>query len=173
MLDVLSFFNDTLYDGLPYALICMSFVLTAKYIRFPDVTCTGSFVFGAAISAIAIVRAGVHPVIAVVVAGIGGALAGALTGLFYTVLRLDRLMAGILSTFVLYSINVMLLTPTVAYGDHKTLFSLFEDFDRRILVGSVGWHPWVIGLLLLIVLGVKLALDGFLGTEIGLGLRLI
>jgi ABC-type uncharacterized transport system permease subunit len=46
MLDFLSFVNDTLYDGLPYALICLSFVLTAKYIRFPDVTCTGSFVFG-------------------------------------------------------------------------------------------------------------------------------
>ena len=51
-------------------------------------------------------------------------------------------MAGILSTFVLYSINVMLLTPTVAYGDHKTLFSFFEDFDRRILVGTAAWHPW-------------------------------
>ena len=53
MLDILSFLNDTLYDGLPYALICLSFVLTAKYIRFPDVTCSGSFVFGAAIAATA------------------------------------------------------------------------------------------------------------------------
>ena len=75
MLDFLSFFNDTLYDGLPYALICMSFVLTAKYIRFPDVTCTGSFVFGAAIGALSIVRAGVHPVIGVVLACMGGVFA--------------------------------------------------------------------------------------------------
>jgi putative ABC transport system permease protein len=171
MLDLLSFLNDALYDGLPYALICMSFVLTAKYIRFPDVTCTGSFVLGAAITALTIVRAGVPPVIGVVLAGVGGVVAGALTGLFYTVLRLDRLLAGILSTFVLYSINVMLLTPTVAYGDCPTLFSWFENQDRLILVANAAWHPWVIGLLVVIVLGVKVALDWFLGTEVGLAVR--
>jgi putative ABC transport system permease protein len=171
MLDFLSYVNDTMYDGLPYALICLSFILTAKYIRFPDVTCTGSFVFGAAISAVAIVRGGMNPVVAIVLAGIGGAAAGAMTGFFYTTLRLDRLLSGILSTFVLYSINIMLLTPTVAYGDHRTLFSWFEDRDRLILVARNAWHPWVVGLLVLIVGAVKIGLDWFLQTEIGLALR--
>jgi putative ABC transport system permease protein len=171
MLDILSFLNDTLYDGLPYALICLSFVLTAKYIRFPDVTCSGSFVFGAAIAAIAIVRAGLNPVVAVVFAGIGGAAAGALTGFFFTVLRLDRLLSGILSAFVLYSVNLMLLTPTLAYGDRRTLFSLFEERDRLIVAANVGWHPWVIGLLLVVVLSVKVMLDRFLRSEVGLAMR--
>jgi putative ABC transport system permease protein len=112
-----------------------------------------------------------NPVLGIVLAGIGGVAAGALTGFFYTVLRLDRLLSGILSTFVLYSINIMLLTPTIAYGDHRTLFSWFEDHDRLILVGNLGWHPWVIGLLVLIVVGVKVGLDWFLQTEVGLALR--
>jgi putative ABC transport system permease protein len=171
MLDLLSLLNDTLYDGLPYALICLSFVLTAKYIRFPDVTCSGSFVFGAAIAAIAIVRAGLHPVVAVVLAAIGGAAAGALTGFFFTVLRLDRLLAGILSAFVLYSVNLMLLTPTLAYGNHPTLFSWFEDRDRLIVLANTGWHPWVIGLLLIVVVGAKIVLDRFLRSEVGLAMR--
>ena len=171
MLDLLSMLNDTLYDGAPFALICLSFVLTAKYIRFPDVTCSGSFVFGAAIAAIAIVRAGFHPLVAVVLAAIGGAAAGALTGFFFTVLRLDRLLAGILSAFVLYSVNLMLLTPTLAYGNHLTLFSWCEDRDRLIVFANMGWHPWVIGLLLIVVVGAKIALDRFLRSEVGLAMR--
>lgn len=171
MLDFLSFWNDALYDGLPYALICLSFVLTAKYIRFPDVTCTGSFVLGAAITALAIVRANVHPLLAVGFAGLGGVLAGALTAWFSTVLRLGPLLSGILSTFVLYSLNVMLLTPTVAYVDNPTLFSWCEVLDRRILVGNIAWHPAVIVALLLIVFGVKAGLDWFLASEVGLGVR--
>ena len=171
MLDILSFLNDTFYDGLPYALICLSFVLTAKYIRFPDVTCSGSFVLGAAIAATAIVRAGLHPVIAVLLAAAGGAAAGALTGFFFTVLKLDRLLAGILSAFVLYSINLMLLTPTLAYGDQSTLLSLFEERDRLIVAANASWHPWVIGFLLVVVVCTKVGLDRFLGSEVGLALR--
>jgi len=171
MLDLLSFLNDTLYDGLPYALICLSFILTAKYIRFPDVTCSGSFVFGAAIAATMIVRAGLNPIVAVVFAAIGGAAAGALTGFFFTVLRLDRLLAGILSAFFFFSINLMLLTPTLAYGDRMTLFSWFEKRDRFIVIANTGWHPWVIGLLLIIVWSLKVVLDRFLRSEVGLAMR--
>jgi len=171
MLDILSFLNDTFYDGLPYALICLSFVLTAKYIRFPDVTCSGSFVFGAAITATGIVRAGVPPVVAVLFAAAGGAAAGALTGFFFTVLKLDRLLAGILSAFVLYSVNLMLLTPTLAYGDHATLLSLFEARDRLIMAANASWHPWVIGFLLVVVVFTKVVLDRFLRSEVGLAMR--
>jgi putative ABC transport system permease protein len=171
MLELLSLLNDALYDGLPYALVCLSFVLTAKYIRFPDVTSSGSFVFGAAIAATTIVRAGFNPIAAVMLAAIGGAAAGALTGFFFTVLRLDRLLAGILSAFTLYSVNVMLLTPTLAYGDRTTLLSFFEERDRRIMLANTGWHPWVIGFLLIVVVSTKILLDRFLRSEVGLAMR--
>jgi putative tryptophan/tyrosine transport system permease protein len=171
MLELLSFINDALYDGLPYALVCLSFVITAKYIRFPDVTCSGSFVLGGAIAATAIVRAGMDPVTASVLAGLAGAAAGLLTAFFYTTLRLDRLLSGILSAFVIYSINLMLLTPTVAYGDRTTLLSAFEVKDRAIVAGTGSWHPWAIALLCLLVLATKMALDRFLDSEVGLAMR--
>ena len=57
-LDQISFINDTLFAGILYGLVCLSFVLTAKYLRFPDLTCGGSFVLGGAISALCIVKGG-------------------------------------------------------------------------------------------------------------------
>src|SRR5437016_3489145 len=96
-LDQISFINDTLFAALPYALVCLSFVITVKYIRFPDLTCSGSFVLGGAIAALAIVKGGLNPITATLLAALGGALAGTLTAFFYTILRLDRLLAGILS----------------------------------------------------------------------------
>ena len=170
-MDLLSFANDALYDGLPYALVCLSFVLTAKYLRFPDLTCSGSFVLGGAVAAVAIVKGGWHPLAATALALAFGGAAGMLTGIFYTTLRLDRLLAGILATFVLYSVNLLLLTPTLAYGSRATLLSFFEANDGQITSGNISWHPWVIGCILGLVVGAKLLLDRFLDSEVGLALR--
>jgi len=170
-LDQISYINDTLFAGLVYGLVCLSFVITAKYLRFPDLTCSGSFVLGGAIAAVSIVKGGLDPVTATLLAVLGGVLAGALTAFFYTVLRLDRLLCGILSAFVLYSVNVLVLTPTIPYKDHATLLSAFEKWDSTIDAGGLTWHPYVIIFLSLVVIGTKLLLDRFLASEAGLALR--
>ena len=108
---------------------------------------------------------------ATLLAVVGGGLAGTLTAFFYTVLRLDRLLCGILSAFVLYSVNVLLLTPTIPYKDHATLLSTFEKWDAAIDAGGLTWHPYVIIFLSLVVVGTKLLLDRFLASEFGLALR--
>ncbi len=170
-LNQISYINDTLFAGLVYGLVCLSFVITAKYLRFPDLTCSGSFVLGGAIAAVSIVKGGLDPITATLLAVLGGVLAGALTAFFYTVLRLDRLLCGILSAFVLYSVNVLLLTPTIPYKDHATLLSPFEKWDNAIDAGGLTWHPYVIIFLSLVVIGTKLLLDRFLASEAGLALR--
>lgn len=169
--DLLSFLNDAFYDGLPYALVCLSFVLTAKYIRFPDLTCSGSFVLGGAVAATAIVRYGVDPIVATMLAAVSGVLAGLLTGFFHAVLQLERLLAGILSAFVLYSVNLLLLNPTLAYGAHATPLSWLEAWDRQLVYANVSWHPGVILFLAGMVCLIKGSLDWFLGSETGLAVR--
>lgn len=171
MIDFLSWLNSTFYDGLPYAIVTLSFVLTFKYIRFPDITCAGTFVLGGAVAASATVHFGADPFSAILLACLAGALGGALTAFFHIALRIDRLLAGILSAFALYAINLMMLRPTLAYESAPTILSAVTEFDREILFGGSAWHPYAIGLLFAVVLPVKLLLDWILNSEFGLALR--
>lgn len=165
--------NDTLYDALPYALLCLGFVWTAKYIRFPDLTCSGTFVLGGAVAAVAIVEHGCSPGLATVLAILGGAAGGLLTAAFYVGLRIDRILAGILSAFVLYSVNLLLVKPTLPYRDHATLLSAPEALDRTVQMPGlvVSWHPWVLLTIGGTVLAVKWLMDRFFASEMGLALR--
>jgi putative ABC transport system permease protein len=167
----LSWLNDVMYDGLPYAITVFSFLITFRYLNFPDLTAAGSFVFGAAVSAISVVHYGVNPYIALVFSVVAGALAGAITGMFHVVLRIDRLLAGILGAFFLYAVNQLLLSPTLPYGAHPTVLSWAELNDRRIQLGHLAWHPYAIGIFLILVVVIKVLLDRGLCSEIGLSLR--
>ena len=171
MIDFLSWLNSTFYDGLPYAIVTLSFVLTFKYIRFPDVTCAGSFVLGAAVAAATTVYFNIHPLLALVLACIAGALGGGLTAVFHILLRIDRLLAGILSAFMLYAVNLMILKPTLPYGNASTVLSGTTELDRSIVFGGVAWHPYTILLFAGVVIGAKLFLDLILASEFGLALR--
>jgi energy-coupling factor transport system ATP-binding protein len=93
------------------------------------------------------------------------------TGFFYTVLRLDRLLAGILSAFLLYSVNLLILTPTLAYGDHRTVLSRLEEIDRTFSAARLSWHPCVIVFFCSVVLASKLVMDWYFNSEAGLALR--
>lgn len=168
---MLSWLNDVLYDGLPYALTVMSFVITFRYLNFPDLTAAGSFVFGAAVAAIAVVNFGINPFLALLFALAAGAAAGAATAFFNVVLRINRLLAGILGAFFLYGINQLLLSPTLPYGSHATVLAWAEWHDRQIAVGNLPWHPCAIVIFGLVVGGVKLLLDWYFHSELGLALR--
>src|ERR1700682_1320219 len=170
-MELLSWLNDVFYDGLPYALTVMSFVITFRYLNFPDLTAAGSFVFGAAVAAIAVVKYGVDPHAALLFALGAGAAAGAVTAFFNVVLRIDRLLAGILGAFFLYGINQLLLSPTLPYGAHTTVLAWAELHDRQIAIGSLPWHPWAILIFGVFVVAVKLLLDSYFHSEVGLALR--
>src|SRR5450759_2318262 len=116
---ILLLLNDTLYDALPYAIVCLGLVWTAKYLRVPDLTCAGTFVLGGALAAVGIVHYGCSPAVATALAVLGGAAGGLLTAIFDVGLRVDRILSGILSAFVLYSVNLLLVRPTLPYGDKR------------------------------------------------------
>jgi putative tryptophan/tyrosine transport system permease protein len=171
-LGLLSSLNDILYDALPYGLVCLGLLWTVKYTKFPDLTCSGTFVFGGALAAISSVKWGCSPALSTMFAIMGGALGGLLTSLFYVSLRIDRMLSGILSAFVLYSVNLLLIPTTLAYRNN-TLLSTAERWDRQIMTPSltVSWHPAVIIILLAFVIGTKIFMDIFLASEMGLAFR--
>ena len=171
LVTLLQWLDATLYDGLPFALVTLGLVVTLKYARFPDVTISGTFVLGAAVSAHAVVTLGSPVAIAILVAALAGALGGLLTALFHVALRIERLLSSILAAFAIYSLNLLLLRPTLPYGEAATLLTGPERIDRAIGWHGLAWHPASIAILAILVSFAAGALHLFLRTEKGLLIR--
>jgi putative tryptophan/tyrosine transport system permease protein len=167
--------DATLYQGLPYALVALSLVFTLHYLRFPDLTCASTFVLGEFTSAVVLVQWGFSPTLALLLAACSGGLGGALTAIIHLGLRIDKLVAGILSAFAIYSCNILLLRQSsVSFNNHRTALSYWESLDDAWSQTGVGpIHPGSIVYLLIVVCGVKIALDLFLASQAGLCLRAI
>ncbi|WP_090984408.1 ABC transporter permease [Paenibacillus sp. CF384] len=146
--------------GLLYALMAIGVYITFRILDFPDLTVDGSYTTGGAVAAIMITH-GYEPWISTICAFICGLAAGAITGLLHTKGKINGLLAGILMMIALYSINLRIMgKPNISLVNTDTLFSAISD------------NSWVyIPVLAVLVLFVKLLLDGFLHTDVGLALR--
>ena len=109
--------------GLIYGIVAIGIYTTFRIIDFPDLTCDGSFVFGAAVSSI-LITSGYNPFFAMIAALIAGCIAGVATGILYTLLKITNLLSGILTSFMLYSVNLHVMGgfPNIALNQYKTIF---------------------------------------------------
>src|SRR5690625_5230838 len=151
--------------GLIYAIMSLGVYLTFRILNFPDLTVDQSFTTGAATAAMLIVHYDLTPVLAMGAAFIAGALAGVITGLLHTKGGINPLLAGILTMLALYSINLRIMgsRANVPLLGNDTLYTWFNSQGIR------GWT--LILVLAVIVLLIKILLDWFLGTDMGLGLQ--
>ncbi|MUG88899.1 ABC transporter permease [Paenibacillus timonensis] len=144
-----------LESGLLYALMALGVYITFRILDFPDLTVDGSFTTGGAIAAV-MITGGSSPWIATIAAFLGGLAAGAITGLIHTKGRINGLLSGILMMIALYSINMRIMgKPNVGLLGETTLFSS---------VSPLVFMP-------IVVIAIKLMLDLFFRTELGLALR--
>ncbi len=154
----------TLEQGLAYALVALGIALTFRVLAFPDLTVDGSFPLGGAVAARLIV-AGVDPALAAAAATLAGFVAGSLTGLLNTRLKINSLLAGILMMTILYSVNLRIMgRANIQLLDRPTVFSAMENMD------VVRYVPVVI-FFFVATMAVKLLLDVFLHTQYGMALR--
>lgn len=102
---------------------CIGASISFRVIRYPDLTADGSFMVGGALFA-ASIGSGMHWLLAALCAVAGGVAAGILTSIISEWIRVTRLLAGILSTMICYSIAFRLLggSPNrgIAPGDLTT-----------------------------------------------------
>ncbi|MBN2437952.1 MAG: ABC transporter permease, partial [Deltaproteobacteria bacterium] len=94
--------------GFLYAFMAMGVFITFRIHNFPDITVDGSFVTGAAVTAVLMI-AGVNPWAAIGLAFIAGAVAGAFTAFIHTRFNVNGLLAGILVMTGLYSVNLHIM----------------------------------------------------------------
>lgn len=129
-------------QGLMWAILSLGVFLSFRILDVPDMTCEGSFPLGGAIAATMVV-AGVSPWLAIVAAVIGGMVAGAVTGILYTKLKIPAILAGILTMIALYSINLHVMgKANVSLLRTDTIFRLASRFldcgsSVAVMVGSV------------------------------------
>lgn len=156
--------SGSIEQGLVFGVLALGVYLTFRVLRFPDLTVDGSFPLGAAVAAVLIVG-GTHPVIATLVAFGAGMIAGATTGFLHAKMRIAGLLAGILTMTALYSVNLRIMgRPNIALLRQPTILSELTDwgFDHPLQALIVFAAVAVL---------LKLVLDAFLSTQVGLAMR--
>ncbi|MBA2795670.1 ABC transporter permease [Streptococcus porcinus] len=155
---------SSLSQGILWSVLAIGVYITFRILDIADLTTEGSYPLGAAICATGIVS-GLDPLLATLLAFTGGLLAGLVSGLIHTKLKIPALLTGIITLTALYSINLKILgKANVALLGQKTLVSELYDlgFTKIASVMIIG----VISVLILILL-----LTLLLKTQVGLALR--
>ena len=147
--------------GLLWTLMTCGVYISYRVLDIADLTVEGSLTMGAAIAAVCI-AAGIHPLLALVLAALGGMLAGLATGLLHTALHIPALLSGILTMIALWSINLRIMSMKANTPVNPDKYSLF--LTLRSVPGAI-WK----GLLLAAVL--IALLYWYFGTEQGSALR--
>ncbi|MEG2597683.1 MAG: ABC transporter permease, partial [Oscillospiraceae bacterium] len=149
--------------GLIFAIMSMGIFISFRILNIPDLTIDGSYTLGMAVSAICAVNG--YPFLGVALAVAAGAVAGCVTGLLQTKMKVQPILAGILTMTALYSINLRVMgqKPNISLFDKKSIFSPLES-----IIGEGAANLLVIGLILIFVI---LGIFFFLKTQLGMSLR--
>ena len=164
---------NILTSGLPCCLLALGIFITFRLLDFADLTAEGSFLIGGSL-AIALIKINVNPFIATFVAMIGGALCGYLTSVFYTKLKIPKILCGIITMTATSSLALLILGITskdsnflnnVKLLNEETIYSLFYYGNPllRPLIKS--------GIMLAFVVVIFAAIYLFFGTEYGMAIR--
>ncbi|MBR5588953.1 MAG: ABC transporter permease, partial [Phascolarctobacterium sp.] len=98
----------TTAQGLLWAVMALGVYITYRVLDVADLTVEGSFPLGAAVAA-SMLSAGYGPIPSFVVAAIAGMLAGVVTAILHTKMKIPALLAGILTMIALYSVNLRVM----------------------------------------------------------------
>ncbi|WP_071131170.1 ABC transporter permease [Enterococcus timonensis] len=161
---IITLLSSATAQGLLWSFLALGVFLTFRILDIPDMTAEGSFPLGGGIAAVAI-TSGVSPVVATLLGLLGGTIAGLVTALLHTVLKIPALLAGIITMTGLFSITSRIMNaPNIPLLGENTIFSFLQNAGLTKQVAVI-----IIGLLLAIL--VLIVLQWFFKTELGLSLR--
>jgi putative ABC transport system permease protein len=167
-----------LAQGLGFGAVAMGVYLTFRILDFPDLTIDASFPMGGAVAAALILKGG-NPYFTLPLAFLAGALAGIATGLIHTRFKINGLLASILVLTGAFTVNLRIMgQANIPLLNAETIFTPFQPFFRQLFLEQ-GDRAWVrihanvmaIVIFLAIIILLKLVLDWFLRTELGLAMR--
>lgn len=175
MPDFLNIIFNILTSGLPCCLLAIGIFLTFRLLDFADMTAEGSFLLGASLTAACIYNH-VNPFLATFLGMIVGNVCGIITGLLNRLLKIPKLLSGIITLTASLSIAMMIMGITkpgqifasqipLSLANHQTIYSVFYGLNimpNKIMEALV---------MLLVVVVVMVIAYYFFGTEYGMAIR--
>lgn len=156
---------STVAQGLMWSILAIGVFLSFRVLDVPDMTCEGSFPLGGAIAA-SMIAAGASPWLAIVAGAFGGLLAGIVTGILYTKLKIPAILAGILTMIALYSVNLHVMgKANISLLRVDTIFST----TANLLHVSNSVAAFLVPAVLLFLCSAFIY--WFFGTELGMCIR--
>jgi len=159
----MEFYLTAIMLGLCLSAMALGIFISMKIFNIPDITTDGSYTLGAVITAVLLTAhwnmAAIIPVVL-----ISGAIAGTLTGLIHTKLKIEALLAGILVMTGLYSINLTILgRSNVPLLDVSSIFSVLHIFSVQV------YNNVTIGISIITI--ITLIVAYILRTDFGIAMR--
>ncbi|MFA6729939.1 MAG: ABC transporter permease [Eubacteriales bacterium] len=163
-LDPVHLFNSLpggVAQGLVWGVMALGVYITFRLLNIADLTVDGSFALGGAVTVMLIVSGTPAP-LALVIAVAAGMLAGFFTGVLHTALGIPAILAGILTQFALYSINLRIMDGAAnkALNVDKYNLIISSRYISTAILVEIVFAVLLIGLLY-----------WFFGTEVGCSLR--
>ena len=151
-------------QGIVWGLMALGVYITFRLLDIADLTVDGSFTTGGACTAI-LILAGWPAWAALLAAMVAGLLAGLVTGLLHTRLGIPAILAGILTQFALYSVNLHIM------GGFKGAANKSINPDQFHLLITLRSVPQAILAGLLLTAVSVIVLYWYFGTEQGSAIR--
>ena len=161
---------STLTQGFIYAMLSYGIYITYKILDFPDLTVDGSFPWGAAVTALLLVK-GVNPYLTLLAALAVGAAAGFVTGFIHVRLKVRDLLAGIITMTALFSVNLQIAGSNLSVA--RSIATVFTAAPTMALFGSLSLIMRKLIVSIIIMLICKILLDLYFKTKNGFLLRAV
>ena len=164
---ILSAMEGAVSQGILWGLMTLGVYFTFRILNVADMTVDGSFATGGAITAVLICK-GMNPVLTLLFVFIAGTICGLVTGFMNTKLKINILLASILTQIALYSINIRIMgkANTPLLGNPTMMSHLKSLFAGKITTTTCSL---IIGV---VVIAIVIAICyWFFGTEYGSAIR--
>jgi putative ABC transport system permease protein len=147
-------------QGTIWAVMGLGIYITFRILNAPDMTTEGSFVLGGAIGA-QMLYFNIDPFTSLLISLLAGMAAGAVTGFLVTRLKINPLLAGIITMTGIYSINLKIM------GKANMSLSTVTTLKTAIAGLSLPRNVDTIVIGLIIVAAIIFLLTYFFKTEMG------
>ena len=150
--------------GLLWAVMTIGVFLTFRVLQTPDLTVEGSIILGAGLAS-RLIANGSDPFVATLLAMFLGSVAGFITGILHTKLKIPSILAGILTMIGSYSIVIRIMGTS-----NVSLLRIDTVFTFLVHMGLSGRNAVIVFGLVIVAVVVALTY-WFFGTELGSAVR--
>lgn len=178
-MNIIDILSTGIEQGIIWAILVIGVYITYRILDIADLSVEGTFPLGACTAAL-MIYLGVNPVIACIISMITGMIAGAVTGLLHTSLKIPSIISGIIVMTALTSVNLVILgfanensSVQSVLNIDKNIFQAFSELLTNSfkipLLYSSKISSIIIGLIFLLL--ISILIYWLFGTEIGMSIR--